>query len=906
MSRTTPLILAILMLTTIFSGCLGDSVINGGGDNDEERNIVLVACSGGIKNNSDCNVGTAGVGFGEGPMQPAELFNSNDEGNEPYNPLENDTFDNLMPSYEGVLFESSSGTDGRSLCASEDLVGLTNADLQTYLIGETDACLYYFWTFDSNLASTLTDSNVQWIANSVESMASTYGGNNDQGIHQLLFFIRIAYYYDFYSYIGDLDQTTFDAAYNAVDALKDSGHIMDAGDEARKNLRQMIILADTANFAEILIPHFLVILETLTDDISLDIYWTSLTVYSALYSIKRSTDKPAFNAHGDLLELLERMGELSIDADGTLISGDEEWVVNWAIWAFARLAFTDAPVLYDLGCEYVINAENHHYSATEYTMPFLWAVYTHDYYYNYYPDDVCVNPVQEFSMDELRDSLESQLFPNTFTFDDGKVIVKTSLSSEDIIPLYYAVKEVGAQFFRISESSLPVDEDPNHNITMIIYGSRAEYRQYQPIIYGLNSNNGGMYIEQWGKFFTYERTPSESIYTLEELVRHEYVHYLVGRHLVFDMWGVNEFYDDNRLTWFNEGLAEFLAGSTERDGIAPRLSVMERIDNDGTNRLTTNQVFASSYNSGFKFYRYSSALFDYMYYEHDQTLRDLFECVNLDDVDCYDSIVEGLITDSSFEDGYQLHIDEMLLSLSTYTVPSAEFLDNDDLDYIESDFVENEIRRTSHYGYDVECDFAVKNSLQRYRCIGTLHVNETADSTTEQSWSEFNKQLDELLNDIIGNPDLSNLDDAVCWFDRILIEPTVRSTFNHSTAYHCEIPLPQGQYSADNVLVQLNEDVNRTHANGSIECLELAIDYHYSCKIHVESAWFESNTDDGVLIDSLNMYGREIANQIHAANPATYARTVCTLSDDYQYHDVASSYTFASSFLLCQWTIGNL
>ena len=908
MQRMTSFILVALMLSTTFAGCLGNSEIEEpiGTEKTEERNIVFAACSGGIKNNSDCNVVVPEGGFGDGPMQPTELFPSYDEGHEPHNSRENNTFASTMPSHEGVLSEFSSGTGGRSLCTSEDLIGLTNADLQTYLIGETDACLYYFWTFNSNIALALTDSNVQWIANSIEAMASTYAGDNTQGMHQMLFFIRIAYYYDFYGNIGDLDQATFDAAYNAVDALKDSGHIMDAGDEARKNLRQMIILADTANFADILIPTFIIILNTLTDDNSLDIYWTSSTVYSTLFSIKRSTDKPAFNAHGELLELLERMGELSIDADGTLILGDEEWVVNWAIWAFARLAFTNAPVLYDVGCEYVINAENHHYSATEYTMPFLWAVNTHDIYYNYYSND-CVNPVQEFTMDELIPELESQLFPNTFTFDDGKIIVKTSLTYEDIIPLYYAVKEVGAQFLRISESSLPVDEDPNHNITMIIYGSRAEYRQYQPIIYGLSSNNGGIYIEQWGKFFTYQRTPSESIYTLEELVRHEYVHYLVGRHLVFDMWGVNEFYDDNRLTWFNEGLAEFLAGSTERDGIAPRLSVMNRIDNDGTNRLSSNQVFESSYNSGFKFYRYSSALFDYMYYEHNQILRSLFECVNLNDIDCFDVIVEELSVDNSFEVGYQAHIDEMLLSLNTYTAPSAEFLADGDLDFIDSTFVENEIRQISRYGYDVECDFAVKNSLQRYRCSGTLHENETEYSTSELSWSNFDRQLDEMMNQLIGNPDLSNLDDAVCWFDRILIEPTVRSTFNHSTSYHCEIPLPQDStINADSILFQLDEDINRTRANGSILCLELAIDFHYSCKIHVESAWFESSIGNSVRINSLNMYAREIANHIHATNPSTYARTVCRISDDYQYHDVEPDYTYASSTLVCQLIIGHL
>jgi hypothetical protein len=54
------------------------------------------------------------------------------------------------------------------------------------------------------------------------------------------------------------------------------------------------------------------------------------------------------------------------------------------------------------------------------------------------------------------------------------------------------------------------------------------------------------------------------------------------------------------------------------------------------------------------------------------------------------------------------------------------------------------------------------------------------------------------------------------------------------------------------------------------------------------------------------MYAREIANHIHATNPSTYARTVCRISDDYQYHDVEPDYTYASSTLVCQLIIGHL
>ena len=897
--------LAILMFTTLFAGCIDNSATDVE-ENSDSRDDVFAACSGGIENKSECNLRIEESGVGDGPMQPVELHDEGEDGHE-HNGHSHQSL--TMPSYEVEIHDFQSNTGGRSGCTSEDIVGLTNADLHTYLIEQTDACLSYLWSLNANVESVLTDSNIQWIANSIEEIANTYEGNNNEGLHQLLFFVRIAYYYDFYNQINPLSQATFDEAYAAIDSLKDSDHILDEGDEARKNLKQMIILADTAAFGEILIPHFITILQTMTDgDTDLDHYWTASTVYSTMFCIKRSTDKPNFNAHENLVELLERMGELSVDADETLISGDEEWLVNWAIWGFARLGliYDEEPTLYDLGCQYIIAAENHHYSEIEYTVPFLWAVHAHDHYYNYYDSDTCVNPVEQFSMDSIRDSLEEQLFPNTFVFDDGHIVIRTSLSVEDITPLYYATKEVKAQFFRLSESSLPVDEDPNHNITMIIYGSRAAYRAYHPLIYGISSNNGGIYIEQWGKFFTYQRTPDESIYTLEELVRHEYAHYLANRHIIHGMWGENEIYDGNRLTWFDEGLAEFLTGSTKRDGIEPRLSVLQRINNDGQNRLTTDQIFSSTYNSGPKFYRYGAALFDFMYHNHNHIIRDLFGCLNNDDADCFDSIVNGLASDDSFEEDYQLHIDQMLLLLDSYSSPTAEFLENDNLAYIETAFVENEIRRTSRYGYDVECDFAVKDNLQRYRCIGTLHLNNSDYSTTEETWPLFNKHLNKMMNDISGNPELPNLDDAICWFDRILIEPSIRSTFDHRTSYHCEIPLPQGQYFMEDVFTQLNEDINRTRANGSIECIEGDGNDLYRCNIHVESEWFESSSEESLWIESLEYYSREIANQIHAANPATYARTICSLSEDYQYHDVETNYIYISSNLQCDWHIGDL
>ncbi len=50
---------------------------------------------------------------------------------------------------------------------------------------------------------------------------------------------------------------------------------------------------------------------------------------------------------------------------------------------------------------------------------------------------------------------------------------------------------------------------------MVIYNSPEEYKLNRTL-YGYSVDNGGIYIEGIGTFFTYERTPEESIYSLED------------------------------------------------------------------------------------------------------------------------------------------------------------------------------------------------------------------------------------------------------------------------------------------------------------------------------------------------------------------------------------------------------
>lgn len=107
--------------------------------------------------------------------------------------------------------------------------------------------------------------------------------------------------------------------------------------------------------------------------------------------------------------------------------------------------------------------------------------------------------------------------------------------------LYWASKEVKSQFHRIIGNDKPLEAgNADDVLTMVIYNSPEEYKLNRTL-YGYSVDNGGIYIEGIGTFFTYERTPEESIYSLEELFRHEFTHYLQGRYLVPGLFNEGDF-----------------------------------------------------------------------------------------------------------------------------------------------------------------------------------------------------------------------------------------------------------------------------------------------------------------------------------------------------------------------------
>ncbi|PEY36688.1 collagenase [Bacillus pseudomycoides] len=275
--------------------------------------------------------------------------------------------------------------------------------------------------------------------------------------------------------------------------------------------------------------------------------------------------------------------------------------------------------------------------------------------------------------EKIREEGKQQYLPKTYTFDDGAIVFKTGdkVAEEKVKRLYWAAKEVKAQFHRVIGKDTALEPgNPDDVLTVVIYNNPDEY-QLNNQLYGYSTDNGGIYIEEKGTFFTYERTTEQSIFSLEELFRHEFTHYLQGRYEVPGLYGKGDMFQDERITWFQEGNAEFFAGSTRTNNVVPRPSVIRGLSSDPAKRYTAERTLFSTYGGSWDFYNYSFALQSYLYNHQFETFDKVLDLIRANDVKNYDAYREALGKDPNLNKEYQDYMKQLIDNRDTYNTPQV-------------------------------------------------------------------------------------------------------------------------------------------------------------------------------------------------------------------------------------------
>lgn len=533
------------------------------------------------------------------------------------------------------------------------------------------------WSYSASCRTFYSDTyRVQALIDAIQSRAGSFTATDNKGIPTLAEVVRAGFYHGWYhpAELGALnDRNTHNKCLPAIRQAQANPNFSfnnTAGCEVAAAMGLLIANGScdpgiVRNFQSML-SQFNTNFATWAGDFAKGTAWFNICngIDADLYNDVRN------NGQVDPATLSEWYGQINYFLDeifniaskpATLYTTDNDWAIDAAIYYASRAGKFHSTTGRSLQ---VITDAMNRYGKTPWK--YASAQSAQMIHYNYNDTDYYGN---KLNWPQIQEEIRTQYLPVTRRFDGGLFTTRfgNAVSLEKMKTLIWAHKETKAQFFRSLGADTPADpkQTSDNSLQIIVYNTPEEYRM-NGVAYGLDTNNGGMYIEGDGTFYTYERTPQDSIYSLEELFRHEGVHYLQGRYLVPGEWGYSSLYDGNRLTWIEEGGAEWHAGATRTSGIKNRPTKTAYIPTDLSSRMTIAELIKTGYGS-FAFYDYGNNLLDFLYNTGKQdTYLNMASALRANNAANFDSLASGL---TSYESAYQNHLTLLLNNSGTFPAP---------------------------------------------------------------------------------------------------------------------------------------------------------------------------------------------------------------------------------------------
>ncbi len=669
-------------------------------------------------------------------------------------------------------------------CTLDGITGLSPERFADFLADPAvtaDGCLRdLIWKWDPRLVPVMSDAHVQAVARRIAGLAAGHDGKNTGHLYEMFTYLHAVAYHDFsHGEIDTTDEPTVNAVRGAVDAFGAAAHTFDATRENADTLREALygVGPGGRQYQLGLIQKVLATMDPYHTATHKDRSWGNaalaalITSYLGVYPGNQDTAfQKAVTADPRYRAAFQAF------ANYTHLKGtDNAWVARDALSEYGRFGQIEAlkgeivPALGDL-----LNLVTRTFGdgSEPWGKVVTWLI----------EFDAC-KPYKV-----CRQDIERRLFPHTYSYDNGGVAVRTALDRGTVDRLYYAGKQVKAQFHRVLGTDRALDGDTNTTLHIVLYASRSDYRTYQPILTGLSTDNGGMYIEQGATFYTYQRrVPEDSTLTLEELFRHEYTHYLNGRWAVPGLFGAGPWYEGDRTTAMDEGTAEFFDGATRDDGVKVRKSLVRGIINDtagGGPRMTVDQLLHATYaGDGFRFYNYAGTFFEFLWSQRPSLLREMYRYERADDPAGFDAWRNRMGRDAGLQSAYDAFLDEQIAHVGDLFVPDTRFTPVGSLKLAGPAEVQRAFAAaTSHTPV---CKDNGDPAYGRFVCTGKISAKLTDPAGPDKVFKDMSEAVDATLLDRSA-PAANNFADMNCSFGPV----TARSRGGSGTAhYTCEGPL---------------------------------------------------------------------------------------------------------------------
>ncbi|MGW6703974.1 collagenase [Streptomyces sp. NPDC054956] len=682
---------------------------------------------------------------------------------------------------------SAQGVAAGVPCTLDGITNLTPEQFADFLADPavsagTGGCLSgLIWTWDARLAPVMSDAHVQAVSRRISTLAASHDGQNSSHLEEMFTYLHAVAYHDYSrTEIDVTDAPTVNAMRQAVADFGAAARTFDATASNARTLREALYAASAPGLRQHqlgLIKKVLATMDASHPATNQDATWAGAALaalsvnYLGVYPGNLDT---AFQnaAAGDASY---RAAFKDFANYGHLKGTRNAWVARDALGEYGRfgqIASLKDGVVADLGTLLGTARAAFGDGSEQWAKVVSWL----NFYEACKPYGVC------------KEDIEKQLFPNTYTYDNGAIKVRTALDRATVDQLYYASKQVKTQYHRVLGTDQPLAGDTNATLNIVLYASRADYVNYHPILTGYGTNNGGIYIENGATFYTYQRrVPQDSSLTLEELFRHEYTHYLNGRFAVPGTFGQGAWYQGDRTTAMDEGTAEFFDGATRDNGIAVRKSLVRGIINDtagGGPRMTVDRLLHATYDGdGFRFYNYAGTFFEFLWAERPSLLKEMYGHLRADNPAGFDAWRNRMGQDAALQRDYDRFLDAQIAKVDQLYVPNTSFTPNAQLRDAALADVKTSFRTATYSNPD--CVENGDPGKRRFTCTGKITANLKDWRSEDQNFKDMSETVDYFILDRAGAAS-NNLADMNCSFG-----PT-EIWSNHvagTASYSCEGPL---------------------------------------------------------------------------------------------------------------------
>lgn len=234
----------------------------------------------------------------------------------------------------------------------------------------------------------------------------------------------------------------------------------------------------------------------------------------------------------------------------------------------------------------------------------------------------------------------THILPINHPCSDSLFILAQDLNREELATSCFKLTSQEANFHQVLETGHQATaNDFSTALRVVAFKNWSQYNAYGQLLFDINTDNGGMYIEgtpskpdNQATFFAYRQFWIEPDFAIWNL-NHEYVHYLDGHFVKYGGFG----HFPAKMVWWSEGLAEYIS---KGDSNPNTLKVIKR---DIDKAPSLEEIFATEYKDGQdRTYKWSYMAVRFLAEHHHSDFVQLSQYLKTDYFEGYEQLMETL------------------------------------------------------------------------------------------------------------------------------------------------------------------------------------------------------------------------------------------------------------------------